>query len=81
MKYIVYVLKSLVSKKSYVGFTNNLGRRLKEHNEGKGSFTKKYKPRKVVYFEELENYVEARRREKYLKSASGRRLVLKSLFK
>jgi len=80
MSYTVYVLLSLVAKKSYVGFTDNLKRRIKEHNAGITSFTKRYKPWKVIYMEEFETQFEAREREKYLKSASGRRLVLKKLF-
>lgn len=80
MKYIVYVLSSCVAKKSYVGFTDNLARRIKEHNSGKSIYTKRYKPWKLIYTEEFENYVDVRKREKYLKSASGRRIVLKRIF-
>jgi len=80
MKYTVYVLSSLIIKKSYVGLTDNLQKRLKEHNLGQSYFTKRYKPWKVIYTELLDSLLEARKREKYLKSASGRRLVLKKLF-
>ncbi len=78
--YIVYVLKSSVANKSYVGFTDNLQRRLAEHNSGLSSFTKKYKPWNLIYRENFKNYDDAVKREKYLKSASGRKLVLKQLF-
>ncbi len=77
--YIVYILKSLVAQKTYVGFTNDLERRIKQHNSGKSYYTKRYKPWEV-YTEKFETFSEAERREKYLKSASGRRLVLKKLF-
>ena len=80
MKYKVYVLSSLVTRKSYVGFTNDLDRRIKEHNSGKSFYTKAFTPWKLIYKEEVGSYIEARSREKYLKSASGRRLVLKKLF-
>ncbi len=79
--YVVYVLKSKVANKSYVGFTDNLSRRLKEHNLGVNYYTKRYKPWELIYKEEFEAYNQAVKREKYLKSASGRRLVLKKLFK
>ena len=80
MKYTVYVLKSLNQNKSYVGFTDNLERRIKEHNQGKSYYTKRYKPWELIYKEEYDNYEDAVKREKYLKSASGRGLVLKKLF-
>ncbi len=80
MKYFVYVLSSLKTNKSYVGSTDNLDRRLKEHNSGKTYFTKQHIPWKIMYTESFNSLFEARTREKYLKSASGRRLVLKKLF-
>ncbi len=80
MKYNVYILSSTVTRKSYVGFTDNLDRRIKEHNSGDSYYTKRYAPWKVIYNEELNSQAEARNREKYLKSASGRRLVLKKIF-
>lgn len=80
MKYTVYVLSSRVAKKSYVGFTNNLNKRLEEHNSGKSIFTKRFAPWEIVYTEEVEDYIAGRKRERYLKSASGRRVVLKKIF-
>ena len=80
MKYIVYVLLSKVTRKSYVGFTDNLNRRIKEHNNGKSLYTRNFAPWKIVYTEEVDGYTEARIREKYLKSASGRKRVLKKIF-
>lgn len=80
MKYFVYVLRSITYSKSYVGSTDDLERRLKEHNSGRNYFTKRYAPWEIFYFEEFNEIKEARKREKYLKSASGRKLVLKKLF-
>ncbi len=78
MKYWVYILKSLNYDKTYVGFTNNLERRLNEHNSGKTIFTNKYKPWKIVYKEEALDRITARKREKYFKSSAARR-KLKSI--
>ncbi len=75
--YTVYVLKSEVAEKSYVGFTNNLERRIEEHNLGKSGYTSKHKPWKVIYTEEFPSINEAVEREKYLKSRSGRRYLKK----
>lgn len=77
--FTVYILKSEVAPKSYVGATNNLSRRLKEHNAGKHSYTRKHRPWKVIRSEDFETWEEARRRELFLKSATGRR-VLKKIF-
>ena len=52
--------------------TKNLDRRLKEHNEGKNRSTKGFAPFEVVHVEKFEERTEARKREKYLKSGTGR---------
>ena len=79
--YIVYVLKSKNFPKSYVGITDNLERRLGQHNDSNSFYTKRYVPWFVIHKEEYENRVEARAREKYLKSAAGRKFLRKNVFK
>jgi len=75
MEYFTYILKSISAQKIYVGITNNLERRLKEHNSGKSRFTKAYIPWKIVFSEKLMNREAARKREKYFKSAAGRKKI------
>ncbi len=75
--YYVYLLKSVGYKKSYVGTTDNLERRLSEHNAGKTPSTNKLKPWKLVYQEQHGTYRQARERESYLKSGAGRRFLQK----
>ncbi len=77
--YFVYILKSKVAKKSYVGMTDNIERRLREHNSGKSFFTKNYFPWEIIHKEMYGTREEARKREKYLKSGSGRKF-LKTIF-
>ena len=72
--YYIYVIKSLKDSRLYKGITNNLQRRLKGHNDGKQKSTKSFKPWKLVYYEKYEKREEARKREIYLKSGSGREL-------
>ncbi|MFH0806223.1 MAG: GIY-YIG nuclease family protein [Candidatus Brennerbacteria bacterium] len=79
MEYLVYVLKSTRASKSYVGITSDLTRRLSEHNSGKHPYTKRYLPWKVVYTETEVDRETARKREKYLKSAAGRRFLKKAV--
>ena len=55
--------------------TQDLVRRLAEHNAGKSKFTSGYSPWEVVYQETNSTTVEARAREKYFKTAAGRRFL------
>ena len=77
--FFVYILKSQVANKSYVGHTDDLDRRIKEHNSGKHFYTKRYLPWEIIYNENFENANEARKREKYLKTTNGRRFM-KNIF-
>ena len=71
----VYILKSRTVNKTYVGSTTDIDRRIQEHNSGKHTFTKRYLPWVVVYKERVADLLTARQREKYLKSAAGRRFI------
>ncbi len=77
--YIVYILKSLNSERTYVGFTNDIERRLKEHNSGKSKYTSKFMSWKLVYKEEFNNKEEAVNKERYYKTAAGRRKLKRIL--
>lgn len=68
----VYVLQSLVDGKFYIGMTNNIDRRIKQHNNGKVRSTKNRKPFKIVHKEPFVDRKDARSREKYYKSGFGR---------
>ncbi|MEQ8582187.1 MAG: GIY-YIG nuclease family protein [Marinoscillum sp.] len=70
--FYVYILKSIEHARHYTGMTSDLERRLSEHNSGKTKSTRAFKPWKLVYLEEYDTRAEARNREKYLKSGSGR---------
>ena len=74
----MYALKSLKDGRIYVGFTGNLEKRLNEHNSGKTSSTKAWVPWELLYSEKVSTRIEARKREKYLKSGIGKE-YLKSL--
>ncbi len=75
----VYLLLSLKDNRTYLGSTNNLAKRLKEHEYGKCKSTKNRRPLKLIYEEEYDTLKEARKREKYLKTRQGRR-ELKKIF-
>ncbi len=71
--YYVYVLYSVSFDRHYVGMTDDIVRRLGEHNSGKNQSTKAFKPWKLIYNESFDSRESTRIREKYLKSAAGRR--------
>ena len=75
----VYVLVSGLDSSQYVGMSEDPERRLKEHNSGKVRSTKSKAPWRIIYIEEFSTRQEARIREKYLKSAAGRRFRKKLL--
>ncbi len=60
---------------NYIGYTNNLKKRVSEHNEGKVKSTKNRLPLKLIYFEGCLNQLDAIKREKYLKSSWGKRYI------
>jgi len=67
----VYALASSKRGGYYVGFTRDLKERLAEHNKGLNFSTKFYKPWQLIYYEAHTSEVDARRREKYLKTTAG----------
>jgi putative endonuclease len=79
--YYVYVLISLKNNKFYVGFSENIEQRVKEHNSGKNISTKSRCPLKLVYYEAHTSIQDAKRRERYFKTSKGKttlRQILKS---
>ncbi len=71
----VYAIKSTVKDWVYVGMSNDVNRRLSEHNRGKEPSTKALAPFMLIYQEEVLDRKSARIREKYLKSSAGRRFL------
>jgi len=71
--FTVYILQSLKDNKTYIGYTNNFERRFKEHNSGKSKSTKYRAPFKLIFKEEFENSIDAKKRELWWKSGAGRR--------
>jgi len=77
MAYVIYAIKRSLDGRIYVGFTVNLENRLKEHNQGKTKSTKVFRPWVLIYSEIAETRMEARLREKYLKSGCGKEFLKK----
>ena len=69
----IYVIAGILSGKRYVGITNNIKRRLSQHRSGATKGGQQLGAFRLVYTEQHPTYNQAREREKYLKSRSGRR--------
>jgi len=79
MFFYVYILQSIKNKRLYIGYTKDLRKRLKEHNNGLNFLTKPYVPWQVIHYEAYLNEKDAKRREKYLKTNQGSRLLKRML--
>ena len=73
--YYVYVLKSEKDSMFYVGYTSDLKRRFAEHSEGLVKSTKHRRPLEIVYYEASRDHRDAMKRERYLKTAYGKRYI------
>ncbi len=72
--FYTYVLRNK-DDRLYIGFTYDLRKRLIEHNDKKSTYTKYRGPYELVYYEACRNEDDARQREKYLKSGTGKRYL------
>ena len=77
--YFVYAIKSQNHNWIYVGITDDINRRLKQHNSGHNKSTKPYAPFDLIYTEECIDRPSARIREKYFKSSGGKTRLRKIL--
>jgi putative endonuclease len=77
--YYIYLLQSLKNQSFYIGYTSDLKRRFEEHNSGKSSATKPFRPYKLIFYEAFLNRTDAKNRETYLRSGWGWRSIKKIL--
>ena len=78
----VYALYSSKFDKIYIGYSSNLPERIKSHNEfGTKGWTIKFRPWELIYSESFDNKASALKREKELKSFSGREFIRTKIIK
>ena len=70
--YYVYILYSVNFERTYTGLTNDIEKRFYQHNTKQNKSTKAYVPWDLIHVEKFKTRLEARKREKYLKSGIGR---------
>jgi putative endonuclease len=73
--FYAYVLKSLRNGRHYTGSTNNLERRISEHNSGQTKYTRQTRPFELIYKESYNTKLEASKRERFLKTGKGREFL------
>jgi putative endonuclease len=73
--YYAYVLKSVDHEYYYKGHCEDLERRLEQHNSGMTASNRPYIPFRIAYYETFDSEKEAITREKYFKSAAGRKYL------
>ena len=67
-RFYIYILTNYSKTLLYIGFTSNIIRRIIEHKNDLGcKFTRKYKLKYLVYFEQCENVYSIMEREKQIK--------------
>ena len=77
--YYTYVLLSTKDKEFYTGYTKDLKLRFEQHNKGLVDSTKSRRPFKLIYYEACIDQVDAKKREKYLKSYHGKMYLKRRL--
>jgi putative endonuclease len=73
--YYVYVLRSATARQFYTGYSDDLRRRLAEHMAGRVESTRRRLPVELIYYEACQSQADALRRERYLKTAWGKRYL------
>ncbi len=71
-EYVVYILYSQKLDRYYVGYTNDLDRRISEHNRKKGKYTDNGFPWEIKYVERYHEKKDAAERERFIKSRKSR---------
>ena len=77
--YYVYILLNETNVKTYTGVADDVNKRLAEHNTGRVKSSRPYRPYKIIHTESFETLKEARLKERFYKSTTGRRR-LKEMF-
>lgn len=73
--FFIYVISSISRNYIYVGLTQNVEIRVGQHNSGKEKTTRPYAPFELFHTECFSSRIEARNREKYLKSGVGKEWI------
>ncbi len=71
--YYVYILLNETGTKTYTGVSNDIPTRLRDHNEGQVKSSRPYRPYRLIHTEVFSTLSDARNKERFYKSTTGRR--------
>ena len=77
----VYILLNEAKTKTYTGVAEDVNKRLALHNAGRVKASRPYRPYNIIHTEEFETLKDARQKEKFYKSTTGRRRIKKMFFR
>jgi predicted GIY-YIG superfamily endonuclease len=80
MFYVYLIESTAFPGQRYVGFTTDLKRRFRNHNDGESPHTSKFKPWRLVTYVAFSDRIKAEAFERYLKSGSGHAFARKRLW-
>jgi len=78
--YHVYILLNEAKTRTYTGAADDVNKRPALHNAGRVKASRPYRPYKIIYTDEFETLKEARQKEKFYKSTTGRRRIKEMFF-
>jgi putative endonuclease len=78
--FFVYILKSIAFGTYYVGSTNDIERRIRQHNSGYSFYTRSKRPWKLCYTDAFDSLSDARKRENQIKSWKKRKAIEKLIY-
>ena len=81
INYFTYILESKVDNRFYIGQTQNVQQRLKHHNKGYSTYTKKFRPWILIWYQEFETRKQAYKTEQLLKKLKSRIRILQYIEK
>lgn len=78
--YHVYILLNEAKTRTYTGVTDDINKRLAAHNAGRVKASRPYRPYNIIHTETFGTLKEARQKEKFYKSTTGRRRLKEMFF-
>jgi len=78
--YHVYILLNKAKTRTYTGVTDDVNEWLASHNAGRVKSSSSYRPYAIIHTESFETLIEARQRERFYKSTTGRRRIKEMFF-